>query len=142
MINPKRAFFMRLLNSLSRLVPLLFLFLGNDSCQCAKKFFSRDSAKFIKEYSSYVGQINSEEIKREIKLFQTYWSTGEFSKKELGDINQLANSMLLVGMKPDPYFLLLTKCLNAYVTNDLKKKVLTDFISISSQNYRSKQTWF
>ena len=103
MINPKRAFFMRLLNSLSRLVPLLFLFLATTHVN-AQKSFSRDSAKFIKEYSSYVGQINSEEIKREIKLFQTYWSTGEFSKKELGDINQLANSMLLVGMKPDPYF--------------------------------------
>jgi len=141
MINPKRTFFIRLFKSLSRIVPLLIMFMATAHLN-AQKSFSRDSAKFIKEYSTYVGQLNSEEIKKEIKLLQTYWSTGKFSKKELGDINQLANSMLLVGMKPDPYFLLLTKCLNAYVTNGLKNKVLTDFISISSQNLEANKLGF
>jgi len=132
---------MKKIRSITGVIAFIILLFGANQIH-AQKSFSRDSARFIKEYSSYVGQLNTEEIKREIKIFQEYWETGRFNKKEIGDINQLANSMLLVGMKPEPYFLLLTKCLNAYVTNGLKKKVLTDFIAISSQNLEKNKLGF
>lgn len=130
---------------LNKLCKLICLFIGlfamSNQVQ-AQKSFSRDSAKFIKEYSTYVLQLNSEEAKSEVKQFQELWETGVFSKSQQEAINQMANSMLLNEMKPEPYFIWLTKCINAWALQGLDKKVLQDFIKISSENLETNKLGF
>lgn len=108
----------------------------------AQKSFSRDTAKFIEEYSTYLNQINSSEAKSQAKLFSEYWSNGKFTEPQRSDINELANKMLINGMKPDPYFLLLTQCLNAWVTKGLQADLLKSFISISLNNLENDKLGF
>ncbi len=100
----------------------------------AQKSFSRDSAKFIEEYNSFVNNINSSEAKEVTKLFKTYWSTGKIPVAERNSINQLANEMLMNNFNPNPHFLLLTQCINAWVGGNYPIKLLSDFLAICQKN--------
>lgn len=119
-----------------------FLFLGAGKDLLAQKSFSRDTAKFIEEYSTYVMQVNSGEAKKETKLFEEYWTNGRFTEPQRSSINELANKMLISGMKPEPYFMLLTKCINAWATQNLSPNLLKSFIDISIKNLEKDKLGF
>jgi hypothetical protein len=120
----------------------VIVLLGMGQNVLAQKSFSRDTTKFIEEYTTYVMQVNSGEAKAETKLFKEYWSNGKFTEPQRSSINELANKMLISGMKPEPYFLLLTKCINAWVTKGLSADLLKNFIDISFKNLEKDKLGF
>jgi len=121
---------------------LITLFFLTAFAVYGQRSFSRDSAKFIDEYTGYLNNANSDEANNQAKTFKEYWSTGIFDKAMQTKINSFANTMLLNELKAEPNFLLFTQCVNAWVYAKHPQKLLIDFINICEKNVAVNKTGF